>query len=68
MDSVPVRAALMFRVFDVFLGGESKDRSAELLAIFKAGEQQKETLLKQIDAKLAQAPKLPLDLSPYTGI
>ena len=68
MDALPVRAALMFRVFDAFLGGESKDRSAELLPIFKTGEQQKETLLKQLDAKLAQAPKPPLDLSAYTGI
>jgi CubicO group peptidase (beta-lactamase class C family) len=68
MDALPVRAALMFRVFDAFLGGESKDRSAELLSIFKTGEQQKETLLKQLDEKLAQAPKPPLDLSEYTGI
>jgi CubicO group peptidase (beta-lactamase class C family) len=68
MDSVPARAALMYRVFDAYLGGESKDRSAELLAIFKTGEQQQETLLKQIDAKLAQAPKPSLDLSEYTGI
>jgi hypothetical protein len=67
MDSVPVRGALMFRVFDAFLGGESKDRSAELLAIFKAGEQQQEMLQKQIDAKLAQALKTPVDLSEYTG-
>jgi CubicO group peptidase (beta-lactamase class C family) len=67
MDSVPVRAALMFRVFDAFLGGESKDRSAELLAIFKAGEQQQEMLQKQIDVKLAQAPKPSVDLSEYTG-
>jgi CubicO group peptidase (beta-lactamase class C family) len=68
MDSVPARAALMYRVFDAYLGGESKDRSAELLTIFKAGEQQQEMLLKQIDAKLAQAPKPSLDLSEYTGV
>ncbi|HEX8249549.1 MAG TPA: serine hydrolase, partial [Pyrinomonadaceae bacterium] len=68
MDSVPTRAALMLRVFDAFLGGESKDRNAELLAIFKAGEQRQEMLQKQIDAKLAQAPKPPLDLAEYTGI
>jgi hypothetical protein len=68
MDSVPVRGALMFYVFDAFLGGESKDRSAELLAIFKNGEQQQEILLKQINAKLAKAPKPLLDLSEYTGI
>ncbi len=64
---VPVRAALMYRVFDAYLGGESKDRSAELLAIFKPVEQQQEMLLKQIDAKVAQAAKPSLDLSEYTG-
>jgi hypothetical protein len=58
----------MFRVFDSFLGGESKDRNAELLAIFKAGEQQQEMLQKQLDVKLAQAPKPTLNLSEYTGI
>jgi len=66
-DHAELRHAIMFDVFDRFIGGASRDWSTELRGFYDALEKEAESAQKKADARRVPgtAPSLPLER--YTG-
>ncbi|MGA9773314.1 MAG: serine hydrolase [Blastocatellia bacterium] len=59
--------ALMFKVFDAYLGGQQRDWSAEILKSFKALEDQAGAAEKKADAERVKDTSPALALDKYAG-
>ena len=66
-DHVEVRHALMYRVFDLFLGGEVRDWSAELKTLYDGLAEQGEKARAEALAARVAGTSPSLQLSAYVG-
>jgi hypothetical protein len=66
-DHVEVRHALMYRVFDLLLGGEVRDWSAELKTLYDGLAQEGEKARAEALAKRVEGTSPSLALSAYVG-
>jgi CubicO group peptidase (beta-lactamase class C family) len=67
LDHTEVRHALMYRVFDLFLGEKERDWSKELRNIYDGFKVQAENQKKKKDSERVLNTKPSLDLVKYTG-
>lgn len=61
LDHAELRHALMYRVFDAFSGGPSRDWSAELLALYGRNTDQARATQQQARRAADTSPSVPLD-------
>lgn len=66
-DHVEVRHALMYRVFDLFLGDPVRDWSRELHALYAQREAERDSARKSVEAKRVKGTRPSLALDRYTG-
>jgi CubicO group peptidase (beta-lactamase class C family) len=66
-DHVEVRHALMYRVFDLYLGGEPRDWSAELKTLYDGIAEQREEARAEALAKRVEGTSPSLPLEAYAG-
>jgi CubicO group peptidase (beta-lactamase class C family) len=59
--------ALMYRIFDAYLGGQPRDWSAEILKSFKALEDQAKAAQKKAEAERVKGTSPSLPLEKYAG-
>ncbi len=66
-DHAELRHALMFKVFDLYLGLPTRDWSADLLALYRADEARADSAARRAEARhlTGTTPSLPTDR--YTG-
>ncbi len=62
-----VGQALMYRIFDAYLGGQQRDWSAEILKSFKALEEQAKAAEKKAEAERVKGTRPSLPLEKYAG-
>ena len=60
--------ALMFKIFDLYLGGAERDWSAEMLAGMKALEARETAAQKRVEAQRAKGTSPALALDKYAGV
>ncbi len=66
-DHVEVRHALMYRVFDLFLGDPVRDWSQELQALYAKREARSDSVRKAAEAKRIKGTRPSFPLTMYTG-
>jgi CubicO group peptidase (beta-lactamase class C family) len=67
MDTTALPQALMYRVFDAYLGGAARDWSGELHKIVKAGEEERKAAEKQEEKERVHGTKPSLKVDAYAG-
>lgn len=68
LDHAEVRHALMYRVFDLYLGGEGRDWSAELRSIYEGGQDGARAASARLDAARVANTRATLPLDAYAGV
>ena len=66
-DHAELRHAIMFNVFDRFIGGESRDWSVELKSLYDGLRKEAEAVAKKADEKRVPGTSPTLELSRYAG-
>jgi hypothetical protein len=66
-DHAELRHALMYQVFDLFLGIPARDWSGELLAMYRADEARSDSARARADARRVAGTRPSLDLAQYAG-
>jgi CubicO group peptidase (beta-lactamase class C family) len=66
-DHAEVRHALMYRVFDAYLGGPERDWSTEMRAMYQKARDSVKVATKEADAKRVVGTKPSLPLARYAG-
>jgi CubicO group peptidase (beta-lactamase class C family) len=67
LDHAEVRHALMYRAFDLYLGGPQRDWSSELKKVYGAQETRARNAERQRDARRVMGTRPSLALDAYTG-
>ena len=68
MNGTALPVALMYRIFDTYLGAPERDWSAELFKTFKAFEEQSRAAEKKLEAERVRGTQPSLALEKYAGI
>ena len=66
-DHAEVRHALMYRVFDAYLGGPERDWNTEIRALYQKARDSVKVAKKEADAKRVLGTKPSLSLDRYAG-
>jgi hypothetical protein len=66
-DHAELRHALMFKVFDLYLGLPSRDWSSELLALYRADEARSDSARQRNEARRVQGTRPSLPIEQYAG-
>jgi CubicO group peptidase (beta-lactamase class C family) len=66
-DHAELRHALMYRIFDAYLGGPPRDWSAEMRALYQRIEDSVKVAEKKVEAKRVKGTRPSLPLARYAG-
>jgi CubicO group peptidase (beta-lactamase class C family) len=66
-DHAELRHALMFKVFDLYLGLPARDWSAELLALYRADEARSDSVRRLNEARRIEGTRPSLPIEQYAG-
>ncbi|HEX6369934.1 MAG TPA: serine hydrolase [Longimicrobium sp.] len=67
LDHAELRHALMYRIIDAYLGGPTRDWSAELRPLYQGVEERSEAARRERESRRVQGTRPSLPLSAYAG-